>query len=151
MKSKEIDWPLENKGTNWLPIIIGASLLISIVYWLIPTSQNILKKISSPLPQYKKELKEADQCASYANMMEKHLIKAKWDARQRGVDISEEVKKIYAKGSLYVIESALSRALYGHTDAAKYDLIRYKRFCSEAEIQPNDEKIAEVEMIIRRN
>lgn len=140
-----------SRKRNWLLIIFGVLVLIMMVWGLSP---NISKRLFSPDPPYKKELRKAEWCASelgFSQMMEDHLIKAKWDAREKGVDISEKVKEIYAMGSLSVLESALSKALYGHTGPAKYTLIRYKRFCSEAEIPPDDKKIAEVEMIIRRN
>ena len=159
-ESKETDWFLKSKGTNWLLIIFLGILAIAVVFWLIPdiskaifspANQNKPKKISSS--SYKKELKEAEVCINMglATMMENYLIKAKWDAREKGVDISEQVKEMYARGSLSVIRSALSKALYGHKDSARHNVIRYKRFCSEAEIQPDDEKIEEIEMIIRRN
>ena len=157
MESKE----MKSKETNWFLIILGVFVFVLIVYGLIPdiskiifnpANQNMPKIISSF--SYKKELKEAKRCASrpgLANMMEEHLIKAEWDAKKKGVNISEKVKEIYAMGSCSVLELALSRAIYGHTDSASYDLIRYKRFCLEAEIQPDDERIEKVEMIIRRN
>lgn len=146
-----------SKKRNWSLIILGVSVFVLIVWGLMPNIskiifQNMPKVISSSL--YEKELKKAKWYASrpgFANMMEDHLIKAKWDAREKGVDISEKVKEIYASGSRFAVESALSRALYGHMDSAGHDLVRYKRFCSKAGIQPDDEKIAEVKMIIQRN
>ena len=139
-----------SKKRIWPLIILGVLVLVMIV-WALPP--NISKTLFSPAPPYKKELKKAKRCSEhgFANMMEEHLTKAKWDAREKGVDISEKVKEIYAKGSVSVLESALTRALYGHTDPAKCTLIRYKRYCSKAEIPPDDKKIAEVETIIRRN
>ncbi len=152
---------MESKKGNCILIILGILVFVLIVWGLIP---NITKIVFNPVQQnmpkgissssYKKELKKAEWYASrpgFAEMMEEHLIKAKWDAREKGVDISEKLKEIYARGARSVIELALSRALYRHMDSTRHGLITYKIFCSKAGIEPNKEKIAEVETIIQRN
>lgn len=148
---------MKTKTTVGLLLVLALPIL---VFGLIPnitktafnpTNQNTPKATSSLL-SYNKHLDSAKVCTkiNLFNQMEAHLIKAEWDAREKGKDISKKVKDIYLLGARASIEEALIDAIYNRINYAKYELARYQRYCSNAGIQPDKEKIAEVEKIIQR-
>lgn len=159
MKTKTTNPKTTNpKTTLILPFIL---VMLILVLWIIsgiteiafnPANQNIPKATSSPL-SYGKHLSEAKGYLkiNIFRLMENHLIKAEWDAREKGIDIVKKIKEVYFLAARASIEEALVNAIYGHIKDAKYELTRYQRYCSNAGIQPDKEKIAEVEKIIQRN
>jgi hypothetical protein len=150
---------MKTKTRNWFFVILVVLIVCGSGKFIRNITTGAFSQTNIEAPReissssYRKELESAKYYARsgfHADAMEEALIKAKWDAKEKGVDISGEMKKIYVRGARSIIEHSLMNALFGRPGSAISNMDTYRRFCLNAEIKPDEEKITEVLKIVER-